>query len=104
MSLLASSPPHYLAVVTLLDQLDPKELNWSELLRILGDRLQSPSDGPQFGLHAIFGGMKPHLEFLEFSGTAVKFLTDRDRAGSLWVNPQMYVNLATQLFKILHDK
>jgi hypothetical protein len=101
MLLLGSSRSHYLVVVTLLDQLDPKELNWSQLSRLLGNLLPSLSDGPQFDLHHFFDGTKPNLEF---SGIVFKFLMDRDRAGSLWVNPQKYVNLATQLLKILRDK
>ena len=33
-----------------------------------------------------------------------QFLMNQARAGSLWVSPQMYTNLAKQSLKILRDK
>jgi hypothetical protein len=96
MFLSASSWSHYLAVVTLLDQLDPKEYTWQQLSVILEG--QSPFAPNELFL---FDGMKSNIEF---SRIVSKFLMDRDRAGSFWVNPQTYVNLATPLLKILHDK
>ena len=92
---LSSSRSHYLAVVTLLDQLDPKEYHWGWLSVILQDRsLHAPNR-----LDFLF--YEPSIAFLEIVS---KFLMDRDRAGSLWVNPQMYVNLEKQILRILRDK
>ena len=95
MSLSAQLPSHYLAVVTLLDQQDPKECIWQQLSVILEGR---PS---LYKRLLLFDGTKSSIEF---SRIVSKFLMDRDRAGSFWVNLQRYVNLATQLSKILHDK
>ena len=88
---------HNYAVVTLLDQFDPKECNWEGLKVIL------PHSFPFFPrtLCSLFGGTKSDLEF---SRIVSKFLMDRDRAGSLWVNSQMYVNLATPFSEILRDE
>ena len=97
MPLFSLSQSHYLAVVTLLDQLDPKEYNWEQLSVILeGHSLFSPKE-----FVFLFDGTKSNKEF---SGLASKFLMDRDRAGSFWVNPQTYVNLAMPILKILHDE
>jgi hypothetical protein len=96
MSLSAASRSHYLAVVALLDQLDPKLYNWPWLLVILDDQSVLTQE-------LIFLVNGPKLS-MKFSGMLSKFLMDRNRAGSLWVNPQMYVNLAIQLLNILHDK
>jgi hypothetical protein len=96
-SLSATPLSHYLAVFMLLDQLDPKEDNWVQLSLILEGR---PSFVPE-NLRVLFDGMKSNIEF---SRIVSEFLMDRNRAGSLWVNLQTYVNLATQLLSILRDK
>jgi len=93
----SQSWPCFLAVVTLLDQLDPKEYNWKQLPVIL----QGPFPFIPFILNGLFDGTDSDVEF---SRIVSKFFMDRDRAGTLWVNPHVYVNLATQLLKILHDK
>ena len=93
----ASSWSHYLAVVTLLDQLDPKEYEW-EMLSVI---IQKESSPPPVQFIGLFHGIKSNREF---SQIVYKFLMDRDRAGSCWVNLQTYVNLATQFLKILRDK
>jgi hypothetical protein len=101
-SLSASSwPYYYLAIVTLLDQLDPKEYNWLGLSMILRDlfRVVNLPFIPE-KLRDLFGGTK----YIEFSRIVSKFLMERDRAGFFWVNPQTYVILATQFLKILRDK
>ena len=89
---------HYLAVVTLLDQLDLKEFNWERISVILFAQL-APVSPTEF--LDLFGGTKSNMEF---SRIVSKFLMDRDRAGLLWVSPQTYVNLVTQILKILHAK
>jgi hypothetical protein len=96
MSLSAQSRPHFLAVVTLLDELDPKECNWPRLSVILPGRAFVPEK-----FLVLFDGAKSNIEF---SRMVSKFLMDRDRAGSLWVNLQTYVSLAIQLLSILRDK
>jgi len=92
----SQSQPHFLAVVTLLDQLDPKEYNWKQLPVIV--LVPAPLSFP---FNELFDGTNSDVEL---SRIVSKFLTDRDRAGTLWVNPDLYVNLAAQLLKILHDK
>ena len=90
------SGPHFLAVVTLLDQLYPEEYNGPGLSVILPCQLpivRSTLD--------LFGRMELHIEFTRILS---KFLMDRDRAASFWVNPQMYVKLVTPFLKILRDK
>jgi hypothetical protein len=96
MFLSASSRSHFLAVVTLLDQLGPKEFIWQQLSVILEGQSPFPKN-----LLVLFDETKSSIEF---SRIASKFLMDRDRAGSFWVNLQSYVNLATQFLKILRDK
>jgi hypothetical protein len=94
--LVSSSPgSHFLAVFTLLDQLDPEEYNSQALSAILhgGLPLVSP-------LH-LLGGTQLNMEFTRILS---KFLMDRNRAGSLWVNPHMYMKLVTPFSKILRDK
>ena len=89
---------HYLAVITLLDQLDLKEYNWKQVSVIL--RVQLPIIPPAKFLD-LFDETKSNKEL---SRIVSKFLMDQDRAGPLWVNHQIYVDLATQLLKILCDK
>jgi hypothetical protein len=84
----------YLAVVTLLDQLDPKEFNWEQVSVIL----QRPL--PQF---LFLFGEPPELN-TEFTRIVSKYLIDRDRAGSFWLNSDNYADLATYILEILHDK
>jgi hypothetical protein len=98
MYLSASSRSHYLAVVTLLDQLDPKVCNWQWISLLLEGE---SSFFAEHLLQVLFDGTKSHIEF---SQIVSKFLLDRNRAGSLWVNLQTYVNLGTQFLKILRDK
>jgi hypothetical protein len=92
------SAPLYLAVVTLFDQLEPNKHVWEQLVVILNGQ---PSIPPRMLLVLFESGTKLDIEF---SRIVSKFLMDRTRAGSLWVNPQTYVNLATQLLNILRDK
>jgi hypothetical protein len=80
-----------------VDQLDLKEFEWSQLSQNLEDQSLLPPSG-FMDFHDIFDNTKSNIEF---SQTVSKFLMDRNRAGSLWVNLQMYVNLGTQLLKIL---
>jgi hypothetical protein len=131
MYLPALSRSHSLAVVALLDQLGPKEYNWPQLSPILEGtlslpelldqldpkvdwlllekfpRFKSPKEEMVMGhlnflnLHDLFHGIKSNIEF---SQIVSKFLVDQNRAGSLWVNLHSYVNLATQLLDILHDR
>jgi len=89
---------YYLAVVTLLDQLDPKEFNWRQVSVIL--QHQFPID-LLVKLGHLFGDTKANIEFLRIVS---KFLMDRERAGSFWVNSHRYANLARYLLKFLRDK
>ena len=99
MSLPASSQSHYyLAVVTLLDQLDPKEYNWQGVSVILQRRL--PIVLPSKLLN-LFGRTKANIEF---SRMVSKFLMDRERAGFFWVNSQIYADLAWSILDFLRDK
>jgi hypothetical protein len=98
MSLSAPSRSHYLAVVTLLDQLDPNESIWKQLGVILEGR--SPFLFGFLGL-VIFDSTKSNIEF---SQIVSKFLMDQNRAGYFWVHLKTYMDLATQLLSILHDK
>ena len=88
---------HYLAVITLLDQLDLKEYNWRQLQVILQD---SPV---QFilDMHGLFGGMKTNIEL---SRLVSNFLMDRKRARSFWVNSQKYADLARHILEFMHVK
>ena len=97
MSLYASSRSHYLAVVTLLDQLDPKEFNW-QLLSVI---LEGQSAFPPNTLFAVFDEMKSNIEF---SQIVYNFLINQERAGSCWVNFQTYANLARHVLEFLDDK
>jgi hypothetical protein len=99
MSLPASSQSHYyLAVVTLLDQLDPKEYNWQRVSVILQRRLPMvlPSK-----LLDLFGRTKANIEF---SRIVSKFLIDGKRAGIFWVNSQIYADLVWYILEFLRDK
>jgi hypothetical protein len=87
---------YYFAVVTLLDQLDPKEYNWRRVSVILQGRLL---DVPT-RLSDLFGGTKANVEF---SRIVSKFLMDRDRAGLHWVNSRTYANLARHILEFLRD-
>ena len=96
MPLLASSRSHYcFAVVTLLDQLDPKEYNWERFSVIL------PDSASFFPYKLLFDAKKSDIEF---SRIVSNFLMDRDRAGSLWVNCQTYADLARHILEFLRDK
>jgi hypothetical protein len=99
MSLTASSRPHYyLTVVALLDQLDPKEFHWRQVSVILQHQL--PFLRPE-KLIDLFDGTKFNIEFARIVS---KFLIDRDRAGSLWLNSHKYAGLSTYILEILRDK
>ena len=97
MPLSDSSRSHYLAVVTLLDQLDPQEYNRQRLSVILEGR--SPL-APE-NLLVLFDGTNSNYEF---SQIVFKFLIDRDRAGFFWVNFQTYADLARCILEFLYDK
>jgi hypothetical protein len=100
MSLIASSRPHYyLTVVTLLDQLDPKEFNWEQVSVIL--RHQLSFIPPDKFFHQ-FDGKTLNLAFTRIVS---EFLVDRDRARSLWVDSnKLYADLVTYILGILRDK
>ena len=102
MSLTASSRSHYyLTVVTLLDQLDPKELSfWQQVQVVLQRRIPFEGISPN-KFFTLFDGMKFNIEFTRIVS---KFLMDRDRAGSLWVNSDKYAGLAPFILEILRDK
>ena len=85
----SSAEPHFLALVTLLDQVDPKGYNWQQVLVILRGRLP-PAE--------LFDLLKSNKEL------PLTFLMDRKRAGSFWVNSQKYADLAAVLLKFLRDK
>jgi hypothetical protein len=101
MYLTASSWPHYhLTVVALLDQLDPKIFDWSQVEAILQYPWSSmPSNSRK--LHNLFLGPTFNMDFIRIVS---KFLTDRDRAGSLWLNSYHYADFATYILEILGDK
>jgi len=88
---------HYIAVVTLLDQLDLKEYNWQRLSVILRDPIPYISAR----LHNLFGGTKVNIEF---SQIVSKFLMDRKRAGIFWVNSQTYADLGRDILEFLRNK
>jgi hypothetical protein len=99
MPLNATSRPHYyLTVVTLLDQLNPKQFDWHQVSVILQHQL--PFTLPD-KLLDLFDGTGLNIEFTRIVS---KFLMDRDRAGSLWVNSHKYADLATYILEILRDK
>jgi len=97
MSLTASLRPHsYLTVVTLLGQLDPKIFHWQQVSVILRCQFLGP-----FMPSKLFGGPVLNIEFTQIVS---KFLMDRDRAGSLWVDSHNYAELATPILEILRDE
>jgi hypothetical protein len=87
---------YYLAVITLLDQLDPKAYNKMQLPLILQRTYLFMLDGSL----RLFGGTKKNIEF---SQIVSKFLMDRGRAKSLWVNSQNYADLARHILEFMHD-
>ena len=89
---------HYLAVLTLLDQLNPEQFDWYQVSAILQHQLK-PSHIHY--LDGLFDGRKLNIEFTRIVS---KFLMDRDRAGSLWINSHNYADLATYILEILGDK
>jgi hypothetical protein len=96
MSLSAPSRSHYLAAVTLLGQLDPKEYDWFQLSVILeGDSSLS------YAFYVLNDGMDSSIEY---NRIVSKFLMDPSRAGSLWVNSSTYANLARHILEFLRDK
>jgi hypothetical protein len=98
MSLSASSRTlDYLTVVALLDQLDPKEYDLAQFPVLL----QHSSEFVSEKLRYLITRMKANMKF---SQIVSKFLMDRDRAGPLWVDSQMYANLAMHLLKLLCDE
>jgi len=96
----SSRPHHYLAVITLLDQLNPKEIHWQRVSVILQHQLPGPCLPPQ-ELLDLFSTVEVNIEFTRIVS---KFLVDRDRAGCLWVNSHNYADLATSILEILCDK
>jgi len=92
---------HFFAVITLLDQLDPKAYNGKGLSMILRHQFHVPN--LDFVPYMLGGDIDGKLN-IEFTQIVSKFLMDRVRAGSLWVTPQMYVNLTTRVLEILHDE
>jgi len=98
-SLTTSSWLHYyLAVVTLLDQLNPELFDWHQVSVILQHRLPFTLCNKLLDLFAA-----PELN-IEFTRIVSKFLMDRDRAGCLWVNSHNYADLATPILEILRDE
>jgi len=98
-SLTTSSWSHYYpTVVTLVDQLDPKEFRWAQVSVILQRQVPGLSQTSKFLM--LFGGRKLNIEFAQIVS---KFLMDRDRAGCLWVNSHNYADLATPILEILRD-
>ena len=91
-------PYHYLTVITLLDQLDSKKFHWQQVSVILQHQL--PLFHPD-KFHILFDGTKLNIELTRIVS---KFLMDRDRAGSLWVNFYQYADLAKYIAVILGDK
>ena len=101
MPLNATSWPHYyLAVVTLLDQLNLKQFDWHQVSVILQHQLPATLLDT---LLPLFGGMGFKFN-IEFTRIVSKILIDRDRAGSFWLNSHNYADLATYVLEILRDK
>ena len=94
----ASSRHRYLAVLTLLDELNPEQFDWHQVSAVLQQQLTSP---PFHHLYNLFGVTELHIEFTPI---VCKFLMDRDRAGSLWIDSHKYADLATYILEILGDK
>jgi len=99
MPLYATSRPHYyLAVVTLLDELNPDQFHWDQVSVILQHQLLATLRDK---LCILFGRIYFNIEFIWIVSI---FLLDRDRAGSLWLNSHHYADLATYISEILCDK
>ena len=93
---------YHLTVVTLLDQLDPKDFHWQQVSVILQHHsLPIIPDEKLCILFYLFGRTTFNIEFIRIVST---FLMDRNRAGSLWLNPHDYTDLAMYILKILGDK
>jgi len=86
---------NYLTVITLLDQLDPKEYNWEQISELLEDPFIF------IRLRDLFGERKVTIEF---SRIVCKFLMDQKRAQSFWVNSQRYAALARCILEFMDDK
>ena len=86
---------YHLTVVTLLDQLDPKEFRWRQVEEIL----QATNLPVKFSDLFDDTGLN-----IEFTRIVSEFLMDRDRAGFFWVNSQTYVDLARYILEFLRDK
>jgi len=104
MDLPASSPTHYyLTVITLLDQLDPKEYNW-QMFWVMLLKTCDIMDPIFKGFHGdpldLFGVTESQIEF---SQIVSKFLMDRERAGFFWVNSRAYTDLARFILEFLRD-
>ena len=89
---------HYLAVFALLDQLNPGQFDWYQVSAILQHQLTSPY------IHYLYDLFDRRKLNIEFTRIVSKFLMDRDRAGSLWIDSHKYADLATYILKILRDK
>ena len=98
-STVSLQPHYYLAVVTLLDQLDLKIFYWPLASVIL--QCQLPGVFMPSKLLNLFGRAGLNIEFIQIVS---KFLTDRDRAGSLWVDSRRYAGLAMDILCVLCDK
>ena len=86
---------YHLTVVTLLDQLDPKEFRWRQVEEIL----QASNLPVKFSDLFDDTGLN-----IEFTRIVSEFLMDRERAGSLWVNSYKYAGLTTYILEVLCDK
>jgi hypothetical protein len=101
---------YFLAAVTLVDQLDPEEFNWERFSLSVQDDGAS-DDGASENLIHVGRALTEPVNLFDgtvsqtaYSQTVSKFLTDRVRAGTFWVNSWTYVELAMQLLKTLHNK
>jgi len=86
---------YYLAITTLLDQVNPKEYNLRLLPVILHDPFPSRVEW------GIFLMTEPNIEF---SRIMSKFLMDRRRTWSFWVKSQKYADLARYILERMRDK
>ena len=89
---------YYLTVITLLDQLDPKEYKWEWVSVILQNLF------PLVSKKLVNLICEMSANFAEFSRVVSKFLMDRERAGFLWVNSQNYADLAKYILDFLCNK
>ncbi|KIM44125.1 hypothetical protein M413DRAFT_375322 [Hebeloma cylindrosporum] len=97
----SSSRTHliHLAVVTLLDQLDPTERDWHGFSMILDEEISNKSLlSIREDLDNLFGCTESRKAGLRILS---RFLMDRERAGLFWVNSQTYVELAKILLETL---